>query len=454
MDLILVGVLVLVVLVVVVWARVAASRSDRHSMEAYGSALGALGDVSRRSDPGGSVRILPRGDAGAPPGAAGDDARSLDRGATGDPTRAAPGGDAGRPTSPDAAGRGREAGGVYDRPGGRNVSPVYPGGDPSKSGVPRATDEAGRPAPGARAERDRPRAGTERLYGSRPGAAARQGEPPPPPGRARIPSFPERRPSVSLPVSDEELAFQDRSARWAGGDRPTARAPGERVAGGRGESTRDRSSSGTQGPPRTGGAEQGAHRPSRDTEQPAAGSTDAQPDVLSDDELRRQAAIRRLSVGGVAVVGLTLIVVASLLLSSSPKRAASSGPSTTSGTNHASTTSTTVAATTTTAKPAVLNPLPNADGIVSYAVPKGPYTVAFADTGSGPCWIGVETSFGSGNFLLSNEVQSSATLTYHAKGPVAVEMGDPGVLQITINGVPAKLPSSIPSSTIDLVPPS
>ncbi|MGH9171501.1 MAG: RodZ domain-containing protein [Acidimicrobiales bacterium] len=173
-------------------------------------------------------------------------------------------------------------------------------------------------------------------------------------------------------------------------------------------------------------------------------------EVVSEDELRRQATVRRVTVAAVAAVALTFIIVASILLAGGPSPKTTSPTTTTKppGT-HATTTSTSLATTTT--RPAVLSPLTNTDGVVSYLVPKGSYTVVFADTGTLPSWLGVEPSYGSGTLLWQNEVQPQQALTYQAKGPVAVDIGAPVELKITVNGVPCTLPADIPGSTIAFV---
>jgi hypothetical protein len=173
-------------------------------------------------------------------------------------------------------------------------------------------------------------------------------------------------------------------------------------------------------------------------------------ETISDDELRRQANIRRVTVGAVAAVALTFIVVASILLAGGPSAHTGAPPTTTRPHSAATTTTTTVAKTTTTT-PAVFKPVTGADGVVSYVVPKGPFTIGFEDTGTGPSWLGVEPSFGAGTFLWQNEVQPEQSLSYNAKGPVAVNIGAPEELKITVNGVPCTLPETIPDSTIAFI---
>ncbi|HEV8063772.1 MAG TPA: RodZ domain-containing protein [Acidimicrobiales bacterium] len=174
-------------------------------------------------------------------------------------------------------------------------------------------------------------------------------------------------------------------------------------------------------------------------------------ETVSDEELRRQANVRRMTVGAVAAVALTFIVVASILLAGGPSPHSSSPPTTTRPRSGASTTTTTTSATTTTKAPTTLQPVTGSNGLVSYVVPKGPFTIGFADTGTGPSWLGVESSFGSGDFLWQNEVQPQQSLSYDAKGPVAVNIGAPAELKITVDGVPCTLPQTIPSSTIAFI---
>jgi len=59
-----VGGLVVLIIIGFIWARISSARSDRRSMETYGRALGVLGDVSRRTGPSASVRVLPRAEVG------------------------------------------------------------------------------------------------------------------------------------------------------------------------------------------------------------------------------------------------------------------------------------------------------------------------------------------------------------------------------------------------------
>lgn len=52
--------LILLTAAVFAWARISAARAEGRSIETYGHALGVLGDVSRRGESSGSVRILTR----------------------------------------------------------------------------------------------------------------------------------------------------------------------------------------------------------------------------------------------------------------------------------------------------------------------------------------------------------------------------------------------------------
>lgn len=63
-DSIISGLVVVVVVVAVIWARARSARSDRRSMESYGHGLAALGDITKRTVPSSSVRAVPRADAG------------------------------------------------------------------------------------------------------------------------------------------------------------------------------------------------------------------------------------------------------------------------------------------------------------------------------------------------------------------------------------------------------
>jgi hypothetical protein len=61
---IVVGGLVLLTVATFTWARISAGRAEGRSIESYGHALGVLGDVARRGEGAGNVRILPREESG------------------------------------------------------------------------------------------------------------------------------------------------------------------------------------------------------------------------------------------------------------------------------------------------------------------------------------------------------------------------------------------------------
>jgi hypothetical protein len=165
---------------------------------------------------------------------------------------------------------------------------------------------------------------------------------------------------------------------------------------------------------------------------------------ISPDELRRQATVRRLSVGSVATLGVLAIVTAGVLMTgSSPKPK----PVTASHTHTPppSTATTTTRVTTTTAPSVTPESVSGND--VTFKVPSGHYTLSFSGVG-GACWVGVETGLGSGTYLWNQTVEAGTTASYKASGPLAVALGAPEFVAITVNGVPVKIPKGVTADNL------
>jgi hypothetical protein len=288
---------------------------------------------------------------------------------------------------------------------------------------------------------------------------------------------------VSIPVPEKHMSFEDRGEEWAGASRPALRdavaraASRERLIGelpdadrgdpnGRSADPRERSRSdageavqqqsdrqkAARERASTGGADRAGASPPTTTPvvPPAPDAPNARPEVgaepaalqpLSPDELRRQATIRRLATGGFAAVAVIAIVAASIALAGHPKTGTTGSKK---DKNTATTTSAppTSVATTTTLKPAVVKPSSVSGNEASYTAPSGHYVLSFATSG-GPCFVGVETALGSGDYLFANTLQPGTDATYKATGSLVVNLGAPVYVSVTVNGVALSIPSGV-----------
>jgi len=231
------------------------------------------------------------------------------------------------------------------------------------------------------------------------------------PGEAISPA---RRPGVSAPVPGAEVTIDDPGAPWAGAGKPSLREPG--AGDGAGESAE---------------ASAGASwAPSADRLRPA----------ISPDELRRQAAMRKITVGSVAAVAVVLILTAAVLLTlhGAPHRA-----STTTTTRPGASTSTSTSTTRVTATTVpVVKPISTSGDTATFKAPSGKYTLRFSTT-SAACWVGIQPSLGSGTYLWSQTVQAGSSGAYRASGDLAVQLGAPEYLSVTVNGIPMRLPPGV-----------
>jgi hypothetical protein len=281
---------------------------------------------------------------------------------------------------------------------------------------------------------------------------------------------------VSLPVPEHEITFEDRGEQWAGAGRPTLREPGERLASrerlhrdavdvrpeapgsaaagsgvaasGAGGAAAEAAgvvgsaaggaAAGVSAAEAAGEGAVGAAGQETDPAIPVVTATPSQP--ISPDEIRRQAAVRRLATGAFAAIAVIAIVVASIELSGNPTPAAKA---TTKGQHHPKATTTTSApAPSTTLKPAVVKPVSISGNEVTFNAPSGHYLITFSAAG-GPCYVGVETGLGTGNYLWSDTVQPGASASYKASGSVVVNVGAPAYLAASLNGVPISIPKGV-----------
>jgi hypothetical protein len=382
--------LVVLVIIGVAWGRVHSSRSERRSMENYGHGLAALGDVAKRTGPSASVRVLPRNDTGRShvrtdvPGHLDD----------GEPNGRAP-----------AAGR---------RP-----SDARPRRDARQS-------TSSGPGSGDRRVPPGQAAGQSWLSGLRDGSAVSPGD--------ETSEGPEQ--SSSIPPPDGETSFEDGGDEWAGAGRPAARGPGDWMR---------RSYPGRHA--RGNHESQTAAGEPMAVEAAPAGSVVARPQLsISPDELRRQATVRRLSVGSVATLGVLAIVTAGILMTgASPKPKPKPVTASHTHTPPLSTVTTTTRETTTTT-PSV-TPESVSGNVVTFKVPSGHYTLSFSGVG-GACWVGIETGLGSGTYLWNQTVEAGATESYKASGPLAVSLGAPEFAAITVNGIPVKIPKGVTADNL------
>lgn len=388
-----VGGLIVVVILVVVWLRFSAARSDRRSMETYGHALGVLGDVAKRTGPSPSVRVLPRGE----PGRAHVRASASD----GPSTPPSSGRPSGAGTSDSLATdppRGR-IGGAGARPANAGATPTGAGATPTGAGA----------AGGF----------SVRAY---------------------------RQPSASIPVPEHEVSFDDIGEEWAGAARPVLRESADRLASRDRADRAERSQGAGAGPDLTDlGGEGGTAAP---VVEPSIGEAEPmlEPVVIqqsiSPDELRRQATVRRLATGSFAVIAVIAIVAASIQLSGNPPAKPKTAPN---GGHHATPTTRpppTTAVTPTTVKPAVVEPLSTSGNEVTFQAPSGHFLLTFSAI-TGPCYVAVETGIGTGDYLWSGLVQPGTPATYKGTGSFVLALGAPAYMSVSMNGVPLRIPAGV-----------
>jgi hypothetical protein len=251
---------------------------------------------------------------------------------------------------------------------------------------------------------------------------------------ASAPARAYRWPSVSMPVPQHEQSDQDMRTR-DGRDRLRSDSVGAvRPKGAR---------------PRAVQADQDAP-PLHMAASPATGSSTAEPEIVvgrttseraSPAELRRQVTVRRLATGACAAVAVGAIALASVLLSGNGAPTAKAPPKSRHPSSNTTVTSTT-AVPPTTARPAVIEPISSSGSQVSFQAPAGPYVVSFTTSG-GPCWLGVETGVGTGDFIWEDTVQPGTAATYRSSGSLVLDVGAAEYLSLSVNGIPARIPSAI-----------
>lgn len=278
------------------------------------------------------------------------------------------------------------------------------------------------------------------------------------PARAIVPGetiSPARRPSVSSPVPGAERSFDDAGApragagkaslRERGDERSAAETPGRHSRFGAPPGTGAAAGEGTgtdAGPDAGGGSSEGS---SPDTSANPAGAPSTTADrlrpTISPDELRRQAAMRKITVGSVAALAVVLILTASVLLTLQGGGHHAGSPPTTTRPGASTSTSTTTTRVTATTAP-VVKPISTSGDTATFKAPSGRYTLRFSTT-SAACWVGIQPSLGSGTYLWSQTVQAGSSGAYRASGALAVQLGAPAYLSVTVNGIPMRLPSGV-----------
>jgi hypothetical protein len=94
--------------------------------------------------------------------------------------------------------------------------------------------------------------------------------------------------------------------------------------------------------------------------------------------------------------------------------------------------------TTTTTVPTVLTPIATTNLLVTYVVPKSPYTVVFS--ASAACWLGAQRR-SNGHYLWMDTIEAGQSTTYKATGTRLIRLGAPRAVSITLDGIPVSLPS-------------
>ncbi len=137
----------------------------------------------------------------------------------------------------------------------------------------------------------------------------------------------------------------------------------------------------------------------------------------------------------VVVAGVAIYTIAAGWDTSNP-----SGESTGPGTDQtrSSTTTTVASSTTTTTTPPEVAIVGTNGGTVNISVPAAPYTITIAARSS--CWIQVERPDGTN--VETTTLGAGDSREYEESGPLTVRLGNPGGVDVSINGQPLTLPPS------------
>jgi hypothetical protein len=152
---------------------------------------------------------------------------------------------------------------------------------------------------------------------------------------------------------------------------------------------------------------------------------------------------RRIATGAAAAVVLGALGVGGWQLAANrgPAHPLSSTPPPHQTSHHHTTTSTVPP---TSVVPTTLQPVSTTTRLVTYEVPSASFTVSFK--ASAPCWLGVRSATSS-PYLWMDTLTSGAAATYPTQGTeqdsIVVLIGAPGVVSISVNGIPVSLPSGV-----------
>ncbi len=86
-------------------------------------------------------------------------------------------------------------------------------------------------------------------------------------------------------------------------------------------------------------------------------------------------------------------------------------------------------------------PISASPSVVSYAEPKGTYTITIKASSQGQCWVGVQAK-ANGPYLWMSTISPGSSATYHASGPIVVRVGAPPYATIEVNGLDVSFPKS------------
>ncbi|MCL5047350.1 MAG: DUF4115 domain-containing protein [Firmicutes bacterium] len=86
-------------------------------------------------------------------------------------------------------------------------------------------------------------------------------------------------------------------------------------------------------------------------------------------------------------------------------------------------------------------PISASPSVVSYAAPKGTYTITIKASPQGQCWVGVQSK-ANGPYLWMSTISPGSSATYHASGPIVVRVGAPPYATIEVNGLEVSFPKS------------
>ena len=382
-----VGGLILLAVAALAWARISAARAERRSIDGYGRALGALGEVARRSEFSGNVRIIPRENAGENAGVAHVRTGAAESELLPDiPSAAAHATDGTARLAVGDVGEGRDD----TVPGvAREVLPV------------RATLPSASPVPV-----DRP-----------------------------VLSVLPRTPRISLPVSGRPLRFVDDTLEAADASEPRLVGPASPDGVATQAILRRRQATER----RRQATELGRQAALRRATTGSAAVLALVLAVVGTLQLTGGGHHAALTTGGQKPARPANHSGGAV--SGQSGQSGQSSQSGQAGQSSQSAQHPNAGAGLAVGAQHNLVPTSTTSSEVSFQVPSRKYLLTFSDSGASDCWVGVETAAGSNVWLWSETLAPGSTTSYQASRPVVVVLGAPRNIEVRVNGVAAELPA-------------